>query len=324
MTAADFHLASPPFVRVLGKGRKERLCPLLPQTARVVSRFLRGRGTPSGRRAPSLPESTRGEADASGRSVRAQEILGHGSQDDAEAEPARHQSAHAATHQGHALLAIGCPDHHDQGRARSRGRQVDRGLCPDRSGGQTQGLGAGRSGIKGRSPIAKDRARSPRVARVPVTGLWKATHRLRARKPGSLRMTEHNARLTIMSPGRGLDPPERPDRRPAVAGPHEFADRLVRAVITILGAKELVEELDAGRSLLAQDLDLGLPPVGRRPRPGPVARFVTACAVDPSLRHGRGGGGTGSPPRRRRGFAPSGTATGLAAARPRSSRFAPL
>jgi integrase/recombinase XerD len=44
MTAADFHLASPPFVRVLGKGRKERLCPLLPQTARVVSRFFEAEG----------------------------------------------------------------------------------------------------------------------------------------------------------------------------------------------------------------------------------------------------------------------------------------
>jgi len=37
---ADFHLLSPSFVRILGKGRKERLCPLLPQTARLVSRFL--------------------------------------------------------------------------------------------------------------------------------------------------------------------------------------------------------------------------------------------------------------------------------------------
>lgn len=36
----DFHLASPAFVRVFGKGRKERLCPLLPQTARLVERFI--------------------------------------------------------------------------------------------------------------------------------------------------------------------------------------------------------------------------------------------------------------------------------------------
>ena len=40
----DFHLSSPSFVRVLGKGRKERLCPLLPQTARLVSRFLEAEG----------------------------------------------------------------------------------------------------------------------------------------------------------------------------------------------------------------------------------------------------------------------------------------
>lgn len=40
MKPSDFHLASPPFVRVLGKGRRERLCPLLPQTARLVSRYI--------------------------------------------------------------------------------------------------------------------------------------------------------------------------------------------------------------------------------------------------------------------------------------------
>jgi site-specific recombinase XerD len=41
---ADFHLASPAFVRVLGKGKKERLCPLLPQTARIVSRCFEAEG----------------------------------------------------------------------------------------------------------------------------------------------------------------------------------------------------------------------------------------------------------------------------------------
>src|SRR3954471_2590957 len=50
-----------------------------------------------------------------------------------------------------------------------------------------------------------------------------------------------------LGPGWGLDPPERTDRGPAVAGPHELADRLVRAVIAVLGAEELVEVLDAGR-----------------------------------------------------------------------------
>src|SRR4051794_32810756 len=67
-----------------------------------------------------------------------------------------------------------------------------------------------------------------------------------------------------LGPGWGLDPPERTDRGPAVAGPHELADRLVRAVIAVLGAEELVEGLDAGRPPLAQDLGLGLPPVGDR------------------------------------------------------------
>src|SRR3954468_4171756 len=40
LTAIDFRLAAPPFVRIQGKGRRERLCPLLPQTARLVSHFL--------------------------------------------------------------------------------------------------------------------------------------------------------------------------------------------------------------------------------------------------------------------------------------------
>jgi integrase/recombinase XerD len=40
LTPTDFRLGSPPFVRIQGKGRRERLCPLLPQTARLVSQFL--------------------------------------------------------------------------------------------------------------------------------------------------------------------------------------------------------------------------------------------------------------------------------------------
>lgn len=41
---SDFRLAPPPFVRIRGKGRRERLCPLLSQTARLVHRFLSDRG----------------------------------------------------------------------------------------------------------------------------------------------------------------------------------------------------------------------------------------------------------------------------------------
>jgi len=44
LTPAAFRLERPAFVRVTGKGRKNRLCPLLPQTARVVSRFLAEQG----------------------------------------------------------------------------------------------------------------------------------------------------------------------------------------------------------------------------------------------------------------------------------------
>jgi site-specific recombinase XerD len=44
LTPRDFHLESPPFVCVRGKGRRERLCPLLPQSARLVRQFLCAEG----------------------------------------------------------------------------------------------------------------------------------------------------------------------------------------------------------------------------------------------------------------------------------------
>jgi site-specific recombinase XerD len=37
---SDLRLERPAFVRITGKGRRERICPLLPQTARLVGRFL--------------------------------------------------------------------------------------------------------------------------------------------------------------------------------------------------------------------------------------------------------------------------------------------
>jgi len=40
----DFHLDAPPFVRLRGKGRRERLCPLLPQSAQLLRKFLATNG----------------------------------------------------------------------------------------------------------------------------------------------------------------------------------------------------------------------------------------------------------------------------------------
>src|SRR5207245_9718650 len=51
----DCRLASPPFVRILGKGRRERLCPLLPQTARLIARFLASTGRAAEAMTPLLP-----------------------------------------------------------------------------------------------------------------------------------------------------------------------------------------------------------------------------------------------------------------------------
>jgi site-specific recombinase XerD len=40
LRVVDVHLETPPHVRLFGKGRKERLCPLWPQTAEVLRAFL--------------------------------------------------------------------------------------------------------------------------------------------------------------------------------------------------------------------------------------------------------------------------------------------
>ena len=60
LTPSDCRLASPPYVRIQGKGRRERLCPLLPQTARLVSDFLMHTGRTPSEHAP-LVRNRRGE-----------------------------------------------------------------------------------------------------------------------------------------------------------------------------------------------------------------------------------------------------------------------
>ena len=44
LRACDVHLEMHPHVRLFGKGRKERLCPLWPQTADLLRAFLAERG----------------------------------------------------------------------------------------------------------------------------------------------------------------------------------------------------------------------------------------------------------------------------------------
>src|SRR5262249_53365419 len=76
-----------------------------------------------------------------------------------------------------------------------------------------------------------------------------------------------------MGPRRRLDPPERPRRGHAEARSHILAHGFIRSVVAVFGAEEVVEELDAGRPLLAEGLGLGVPPVGDGP--------VQAESLDP-------------------------------------------
>jgi site-specific recombinase XerD len=55
LTPRDCRLTAPPFVRIRGKGRRERLCPLLPQTARLVTRFLASTGRVADTATPLVP-----------------------------------------------------------------------------------------------------------------------------------------------------------------------------------------------------------------------------------------------------------------------------
>ena len=52
LAPCDVRFVPPPFVRLYGKGRRERLTPLLPQTARLVRRFLAAAGRREDETAP--------------------------------------------------------------------------------------------------------------------------------------------------------------------------------------------------------------------------------------------------------------------------------
>lgn len=54
LAPCDFQWTPPASVRLRGKGRRERVCPVLPQTARVVTRFLTTAGRPLDDAAPLL------------------------------------------------------------------------------------------------------------------------------------------------------------------------------------------------------------------------------------------------------------------------------
>ncbi len=92
-------------------------------------------------------------------------------------------------------------------------------------------------------------------------------HDERIQRRRSLRVSEIDpAELApiarALGPRRGLDPAKRPDGWPAEVSPHVLADRLVGAVIAVLGPEELVESLDIGGPVVAGGFGLGLPPVG--------------------------------------------------------------
>ena len=131
MKPADFQLTSPAFVRVLGKGHKERVCPLLPQTARVVIRFLESQGRKRDDESPLFQNRRGGKLTRQGARYLLRDVHHKCGQDDAESQPFSYQPTHAPSHESDAPSPVWRPDHHDQGCTRSCGCEVHRGLRSD-------------------------------------------------------------------------------------------------------------------------------------------------------------------------------------------------
>ena len=93
----NFRLGSPAFVRIHGKGRKERLCPLLPQTAHIVERFLAEEGRIFEDRTPLFINRSGQKLSRHGVRYVFKKILGHCATKNARHELSRYQPSLAAT-----------------------------------------------------------------------------------------------------------------------------------------------------------------------------------------------------------------------------------
>ena len=174
LAPCDVRFAPPPFVRLFGKGRRERLTPLLPQTARLVRRFLAAAGRREDDTAP-LIQNRNGQrltrhgaryllekyvkrAHASLPSLARTRITPH---------TFRHTKAIASPPGGH-------PARHHQGLPGSRRREVHGGLRPERPRDEARRLGARRHPNTGRAQASSTLQGHPRLARFPVGIMWSA------------------------------------------------------------------------------------------------------------------------------------------------------
>ncbi len=143
---------SPSCVRLTGKGRKERICPLWPETVLLLSKLLE--------RQPRAPDQSLG---CPVQACRLREGCGRNHADaacqacDAARLPARHRRAPhlgGRRRHGHPQLARPCEPRHDQP------------LCEGQSGNETEGIGTGcRSDHTRRQAILEARYKRTRLAR---------------------------------------------------------------------------------------------------------------------------------------------------------------
>ena len=131
LAPCDVRFAPPPFVRLYGKGQRERLTPLLPQTARLVRRFLATAGRREDETAPLIQNRNGQRLTRHGARYLLEQVRAACPGFAPESRPDPHQSSHLPPHQGDASPPGGHPARHHQGLPGPCRRQVHRGLRPE-------------------------------------------------------------------------------------------------------------------------------------------------------------------------------------------------
>jgi len=136
---SDFHLNPPPFVRLRGKGRRERLCPLLPQSAQLVRKFLATSGSPYRWPRAVDTERARHRVGATRRAIHSAEVLAPSRQFNAQPGASHNQPAHIPPHQGHASSSVRRSARDGEGFSWPRRHEIHRSLCAGRPRNEAQG-----------------------------------------------------------------------------------------------------------------------------------------------------------------------------------------
>jgi site-specific recombinase XerC len=139
LTPRNFHLETPPFVRVRGKGRRERLCPLLPQSASLIRTFLSAHGRRFDEQEPLLQNRQGTRLTRHGAPIHLAQVPTSGGKLNAHPNACTNQPAYHETHEGNAFAAVWRAPRHGQRLPWACGLEVHRSLRPGGSRDEAQG-----------------------------------------------------------------------------------------------------------------------------------------------------------------------------------------